>query len=148
MTITPDIDPDEFLRDCVRIEPLVIEEEFVRLPSDLAYWNGRFADCQRTYQLAKLDAEETEAKLRIIHREMLLAAGGKTTESQVDSAVTVDGATRDSRVKLIEADVAMKRVGGIVDAIRTKRDMVISLGAHMRAELQGDPVLRHQRAKT
>jgi len=146
MTISPEADPDEYLRDCVRIEPLVIEEEFVRLPADLAFWNERYSQCVRTFLMAKLDADECEARLRIVHREMLLATGAKVTESQVDSAVTQDGATRDARIRLIEAEAAKQRLGGIVDAIRTKRDMLISLGAHMRAELQGDPVLRRERA--
>jgi hypothetical protein len=139
-------DVGEYLRDCVRIEPLVIEEEYVRLPADLAYWNARFSESVQAFLTAKMNAEEHEARQRILHREILLAAGGKATESQVDAAVTCDPSIREVRIKYIAAEARKHHIGGIVDAIRTKRDMLISLGAHMRAELQGDPVLKTDRA--
>ncbi len=140
------VDVQEYLRDCVRIEPLVIEEEYVRLPADLAYWNARYSESVQAFLTEKMNSEEHEARQRILHREMLLAAGGKATESQVEAAVLCDPSMREARLRYITAEARKHHVAGIVDAIRTKRDMLISLGAHMRAELQGDPVLKQERA--
>jgi hypothetical protein len=145
-SISPEIDPDEYRRDCVRIEPLCMEEEFVRLPADLAHWNAQLSDAVRAFLLAKLNLEETEAKLTIVHREALIAENGKTTESQVAAAVTVDPKLHAARVMLIEAEVAKGRIGGFAEAVKAKRDMLISLGAQLRAEMQGDPSIRQTHA--
>jgi hypothetical protein len=136
--------PDEFLRDCVQIEPLALEEEFIRMPADLAYWTQRYAEAQRKCMLAKLDLDETDARLTLMHRERMLAVGDKATEKIVDSAVTSDPAMHAARAAFIEAEYEKNKLNGTVDAIRTKKDMLVSLGAHIRAELQGDPALRAQ----
>jgi len=45
------------VRSATTIEPLQIAEEYVRMPGDLAYWNGQYADAQEGYLRAKLRRE-------------------------------------------------------------------------------------------
>ena len=65
---------DAYLYDCVNVEPEALQEEFVRIPADLAYWNERYAQAHREHLLAKLDAERAEALADIpqAEREQLL----------------------------------------------------------------------------
>ena len=35
---------DRYAKECVTVEPLMIKEEYIRLPPDLYHWNGRYAD--------------------------------------------------------------------------------------------------------
>jgi hypothetical protein len=137
-------DPHTALMDAVKIEPLALQEEFVRLPSDLAYWNARYADAQRTFLVRKLELDQLNARLRIELRERLLVTESKVTESMVDSRVELDDRYGNARLAMVEAEADKMHKYGAVDALRAKRDMLVSLGAHVRAEMQHDPQLRDE----
>jgi hypothetical protein len=139
-------DPDKYLRDSVMIEPLQVSEEFVRLPSDLAYWNSKYADALRQHLLAKLTVEETEAELYGRHRDRLLAAGSKATVNEIDAAVQSDPELHQARLAAIDAEVTKARVHGIVSAVSAKRECLVSLGAQLRQEMENDPVVRARHA--
>jgi hypothetical protein len=62
----------------------------------------------------------------------------------VESAVEMDQRNFDAKMRAIEAEVDEKRLRGVLDAVRTKRDMLISLGAHVRIEMEHDPVIREE----
>lgn len=128
------------VKDAVEIEPLALQEEFIRVPSDLAHWNERYAHTLRSYLLAKAEVKELEARLSLEYRETL----EKPTERAIETSVDADSRMVEARLRLIEAEVAKVRTDGVLEAIRAKRDALVSLGAHIRAELQGDPSLRTQ----
>jgi hypothetical protein len=164
-----DLEIDDYLKDCTRIEPTALEEEFVRLPSDLAYWNERYSRAFKAFLCAKIDFERAEARAHIECREtLMIEAVGKAAEVTVSTteepkgkkapvvkvkAPTVDdinAATMEhpdlvkAREALLNAEVEKVRLFGVLDAVRAKREMIVSLGAHIRAEMQGDPSLREQ----
>lgn len=139
-----EVEPDEYLRQCVRIEPLAIQEEYVRLPSDLAYWNARYASALRQHMMAKIESERVAARLRIELREQLLGRNAKVTESMVDSAVETHPDWQTARLEEIDAEVRKVQLHGVLDALRTKREMLISLGAHVRKEMDHDPAIRRE----
>jgi hypothetical protein len=137
---------DSYVTDAVTIEPLALEEEFVRMPADLAYWNNQYANALRTYQLAKRAVEQLNALLTIEHRERLNRVVNRVTEAMIDSAVQIDERMDEAKEALIHAEVDKVRIAGVCEAVRTKRDMLISIGAHVRAEMARDPVIRTQHA--
>lgn len=136
---------DQYLAECVQIEPLAIEEEFVRVPADLAYWNERYTRAVDAFHRAKIRVSKLEALLSIEHREAL-TANGKATEKMIEAAVESDQRLLDARDSLVNAEVEKVRLAGYCEAVRTKRDMIISIGAHLRAEMGGDPSIRSQQA--
>lgn len=129
--------------ECVRIEPLAIEEEYIRLPSDLAYWSAELARAIEQSALAKNARELTAAEVAGEKREDLHALNGKApTVAQVEEAVTTDHRYQKAKHAEITTESRRMEILGTVEAIRAKRDMLISLGAHIRAELQRDPLIR------
>ncbi len=138
-----DLSVDQYLAQSVTVEPLQLEEEFVRLPADLAYWHARAADALREYQMSKLEQDKTEANLRIVVREHIIATGGKPTESQVESGVMLRPEYSEARARTIEAEVEYQRLRGVCEAVRVKRDALVALGQQARAEMS-DPVVRQQ----
>lgn len=136
-----DIEVDAYLADCVQIYPEAIQEEYVRMPSDLAYWAERYAKALRVYLGSKLDLDRSRARLRVACR-LDLEVQGKVTESMVESAVDQHPEMEVARLNYIEAEVEKVRISGLLDAIRTKKDMLVSLGAHVRTEMERDPLLR------
>lgn len=133
---------EDFLIATTRIDPLRLQDEFVSLPAVLAYWNQRYAESYERLQRAKVCEKRTRSILRIRKRQELLMSGVRVTESQVESAVDEAPEMVEAELDLIRAEAEKVRIQGACEAVRTKRDMVISIGAHVRAEMQGDPSLR------
>lgn len=138
------IDVEDYLLDCVRIEPLAIQEEFVRCPRDLAYWNERYANAYEEQVTAKLDLERLEGmtRIRIEAQHADAKPPKKVTVPTLDALVLNDDAVYAAKVRHLKAEVETVRIKGVLDAVRSKRDMIVSIGAHIRAEMAGDPSLR------
>lgn len=159
---------EQYLFDSVSITPEALSEEFARVSLDLAYWNAQYAEALKAYRFAEIEQKRTKAMLYIKHRTLLQEAAiaeahsspaevdakGKpkpvkverVTEAQVDSAVINDPDMVVMDNNLIVTEVEKEKVRGVLDAVRAKREMVVSLGAHIRAEMAGDPLLRTQLA--
>ena len=135
---------DAYLRDCVHIDPLQINEEFIRIPGDLAYWNGKYADALREFLMAKINKDRVKGILRIDCRDELVEAGKKPTEGLVNDHVDQHEDYIASAERLAAAETGKGRLYGVLDAVRSKKEMLISLGAHLRAEMEHDPLIRDQ----
>lgn len=144
MALIQDVEVEQYLRDCVNIEPLALNEEFIRLPADVAYWNERYSKAYRGWSTAKVELDRIRAQKNLEIREAAKTGGGKVTEAYVESLIEVDPAYVNSRMTLIEAEVEKTRLYGVLDAIRTKREMLVSLGAQIRQEMAGNPQLRSE----
>ena len=138
--------PEEYLQDCVKIEPLCIEEEYIRLPGDMAYWNSRYSDVYRHWLEMKVARDLAHNRLLMEHRELLLAksTSGRVTAAEVESHVVQDPIYLDAKAKELVAESEKIRLYGVMEALRAKRDMLISLGAHIRQERANDPMIRTQ----
>ena len=138
-------DPEKYLKDCVTIEPLAIQEEYVRLPSDLAYWNAQYAEAQKELQVAKVDLDVLERELyAVVRNELEQGAGKRVTEKMIEAGMGQSSVWVDAKKRVATAEGDRAKMYGILDAVRTKKEMLISLGAHLRIEMAGDPVLRDQ----
>lgn len=142
MEALDDLGVDDYLKQCVSIVPEAIQEEFMRIPAMLAYWNARYAQAIREHLNAKLDEKILRANLLPVIRTELMEAGAKLTESQVEAALDSNESLIEAQRRTIDADAAKAEAYGQLDAIRSKKEMLISLGAQLRAELQGDPLIR------
>ena len=127
---------DTYLETCVTVDDTVIQEEFMRLPSDYFYWAQQYTNARKDHRLAKLSCDETRARLGIELRLQIENERGKATESMVSAAIDSSAEWVSARTVEIEAESEMVRTQGILEAIRTKREMLISLGAHARAEMK------------
>jgi len=141
-------DLEEYRRACVRIEPMAIQEEYVRVPSDLAFWSESHANLYREWQLAKFDREKEwgfalERSRAMLHSEGVKnARGGGPTVDQVEARAVSDETYAVAKRNELFLEAETKRLYGMVDAVRTKRDMLVSLGAHIRAEMEHDPMIK------
>jgi hypothetical protein len=132
----------EELRRVIEIEPLALQEEYVRLPADMAYLNEQYAQAQKAYLYAKATADEVWARVWLESRTKLTAAGEKTTEALINATAATNREWLEAVERLTAADAERIRLRGHADAVGAKKEMLISLGAHIRSELEGDPQLR------
>lgn len=132
------------IKAAVSINPNAIQEEYVQLPATLHRWIQARVDAAEAHRLAELDETVMEEKLRIdvraLNDEALASKAadiGKVKKLTVDEAnalVVTDARYRAVHEKTIATAKAKETADGMVEAIKTKRDMLISLGATLRAE--------------
>lgn len=157
-----DIEVDEYLAASVQVEPLALQEEFVKLPSDLAYWGERYARAWRAFNLAKIKRDRVAADLHTSLREALFEAskasateaatsGGKVkvsakapTVGDIDAAVLVHPDMVAAEQEVLDTEVEKVRLWGVLEAIKCKKDMLVQLGAQARAEMQGNPLINEE----
>lgn len=131
---------DLFVPGITHIDPVLIQNEYIKLPAHLARANAVLVSRTEDYLHAKHAFEKTEAQISIEMREI---ASGKMTVNAVRDQVLVDKRYELAHLVLIDAEIEMRRVRAVVDAIHAKKEMLISLGATIRKELD-DPRIRDQ----
>lgn len=137
---------EEFTADSVKIDPVDLNREFCELAPRLAFWNARLADATEKAMETKADLEMERARKLLEVREELRLNKDKATVDEVNAKVLLDDDVSDAHAVYIGAEAERIRTKGIVEAILCKRDMLQSLGAKIRAEMAGDPILRSQLA--
>jgi hypothetical protein len=135
---------DGYLKECVHIFPEQIQEEYTRIPADLAYWNAQYAEAYRKHLLSKIERNRVTGELYADVRQAIVDSGARPTEKMIEATVERDAEFVGAAQACAEAEADVKKLYGVLDAIRSKRDMLVSLGAHIRVEMMGDPVLREQ----
>jgi hypothetical protein len=140
-----DLPFEDAIFDAVFTDPEQINEEFARVSADLAYWNTVYA--LRSGDAARLDVEcrRTKAAKYLYFREEIAQQGGRPTDEWVKSLVDSDEEVNLALLLRVDADAEKQRIYGIVDAIRAKKDMLVSIGATLRSELEHDPMIKEQR---
>jgi hypothetical protein len=130
--------------EAVTIMPELIQDEFVRVVPALARFNHVYAVAQKRFMRAQYNLKRLEAELYVASRNAIIEMGGKPTEAMIEAAVRTAPAYQACVDELVEAEFGKAEAYGNVDAIRTKKEMLISLGAHIRSELDGDPATRER----
>lgn len=121
------------------IDPHNIQQEFVNLPGELAYWCSQYASATEDFLTKKAAFEVTEARLAANARTTLEVQGKKATEATIMESTRTSPEWLAVRTALIRAEGNKVRIHGIVSAVEAKRDMLISLGSHIRAEMAAFP---------
>lgn len=117
------------------IDILDLQTEFVRLPGELARQNEEVADCMRVYLQCKRNKEALHSALYLRFRESHSSETKRVTEAFVEALIDNDPLYAKACGDLIEAEVDLKRAQGRAEALRAKKDALVSIGAHMRAEM-------------
>lgn len=135
----------DYLKECLELSPVAIQAEFCRMAGDVAFWNEEYRKVYKTFWCKKVEFERLESRLSLETRTMLENADSKTrvTEALVES--TMKAGSQEwikGRLELVEADCERVRLVGILESLRDKKDMLVSLGAHLREEMAGDPMLK------
>lgn len=147
MVNPPDL--EQYLKECVRVEPMLLEEEFVRLPSDIAFWSERYAEAYFHFLDRESYRKELYGRLYVEHNKALSMGRMGTrgpTVGEIDAAVLQDPLHAAARKEENQAEAAKIRLFGVMEALRAKKDALVSIGATRRAEMSGDPMIRRDAA--
>tara|TARA_Y100000590_G_scaffold378517_1_gene445502 strand:- start:20 stop:469 length:450 start_codon:yes stop_codon:yes gene_type:complete len=134
---------DEFLEEVIDINPLNIDEHFRKVPAELAYYNQQYADSFDKYLRAKMLCERAHAEAYKRISQDAESEGRRVTVSALEAAVLMDMSFQMAKEDLVEAESEKQRLRGKVEVVSAKKEMLISLGAHIRVEMN-DPMIRAQ----
>ncbi len=126
------------VRMVVDIDETDLIGEYASVSHHMARWGERYAVAQEAYLKAKLGRERSEARLRLGLREDWEAdpKNKRCTEAQLDALVKGHDHYAAAKVCEIEAEAKALSVRSVLNAIKAKADMLISLGAAQRAEMR------------
>jgi septal ring factor EnvC (AmiA/AmiB activator) len=120
----------------VAIDSSNLEKAFVEQSALYAYVATLYAEADHEVKDAKLHLERTEASVNQSVRELLESeSGGKRVVNQMVDAERIqhpDVVAAENR--LLAAQLNHTMLKGIMEALRIRSEMLISLGAHRRAE--------------
>jgi hypothetical protein len=141
-------DRQEFLRACLEINPTDLNQEFIKVPGEIAHWNEQFANATYAHATAKLTYEREYARLFVELRNTLDPNTKKPPSLELLKAMC----DADEDLGELAHDMNLKdadriHIRGLVDAVVRKADMLQSLGAKIREEHRGDAGLRRERAE-
>jgi len=111
-----------------------ITSEFAAQAGNYAYVATLAAEAELQEMLASHDKDKTFSKLYIRKRRDLEVIGTKFTEAVLNSHVEIDSDYEEVVDRLLNAKAQVQAMKAITRALEMKANMLISLGAHLRAE--------------
>lgn len=142
-------DKEKYAERCIQVDINDLQGEFVRLPSDLHYWRQEWVtavghEAEATGLRKAAAGAIKDAYATTYQRLKQLKADGAQkalSEAAIAEAIQLDPeyqeAIKAERYQAAhEANMALAtaRASAMVEAIQAKKEMIISLGAHVRAE--------------
>lgn len=133
-----------YIESAVTVNDNDISGEYMRVPGDLAYFVKKYAEAEYAYLAAKAEVDRQKGGAYERARKDLEEDPDvkKATEKMVEARAANDALLVGALEDLAFASSQRKLFDGYVDAVKTKRDMLISLGAHMRKERDAEPMIR------
>lgn len=116
------------------IDPESVKDEYVRIPAYIATLNTVYAQALKIAILAKHRRDKVYAEL---YNEIVSDADKKPAEATIKQMVMLDDRYTDAVTQYAEAEYKKELAWGRAQAMIAKKDMVVSLGAHVRQELGG-----------
>jgi hypothetical protein len=126
-------------RDAVAINPGMLRDEFVAFPGVLSDYGDRYAEAISEAAAKSEQLEDVEAEVYLE-----LRAEGGHTEATIKAKIRRDTRVRMARELWLAAEARKSRMRHkVMDPLYAKKEMLISIGAHQRAELNGDPMVKY-----
>lgn len=131
-------------RSVAEIDQDNVEAEMRELPSLMAYANAQYSAAHLKSLLAEMNAKRSEARLYLTQRALWEGQKAKFTEKMLEAAVRDQPEWVDAMTLRYEADAERERLKGYVFALQAKKDMLVSIGQRINAEMRADPLAAAQ----
>lgn len=121
-----------------------LNAEFCRIPGDIDYYGELYAKASGKLQKIKIELKREEAKSFLVHKN---TGSGSRPGTAPSDKVCEQVALQDRDViqlqdQYVEASIETEKLKNTMEALKTKRDMLIQLGASERKTREYNPVIR------
>jgi len=121
----------EDLQKLARIDPMALDKECIRLPTNFFAVSNLLAEARSIYDQARIESERVEAQVSGEVRQDPRAFGlGKLTEAGIHDVVVKDKRVQEAQKNLLEARQQFDVLQAAVGALETKKsslEMMIKL---------------------
>ena len=118
------------------IDETRIREHFVEIPAQIAFAGNNCAMLGKDAARRHFQYKEQRATIKEQLRALASAKGERMTESRLDAMVESDMSVGHAYREYLDAQEEYDFSKAHLEGLRTKRDMLINLGAHLRTEMQ------------
>ena len=118
----------------VALDDSGVDHTLNNLPAIYGYIAMLMAEAKHNMDLAEVELEQQEARLRKEIRENMKKQGAKITEKTLDAEVIVAPGYIVKRVEVLEATTKYNLVRNLLTTIEYKKDMAIQISANTRNE--------------
>lgn len=129
----------------VQIDDLQLDDAFKNVPGDLAFWNARGSAAVELWLLEKHELKVVEAKIWLKNRKLTEDVKPRPTERDLIAMMHEHPDWVVANLRFVSAEGEKSKALGFAEAVRAKKDMLQSVGAMLRAEMKGDPVVKRDR---
>jgi len=123
------------VRPSFGIVPEDVKNEYIRMAPQIARATEEYSEALSDMLEKKQQRDEIYAAL---YQEVCCAADKKPAENTIKYTILAAPSYQDACRAYSTAEVRKAQISGDLEALRTKRDMLVSLGAHVRIELKAD----------
>ena len=121
------------IQDAVSIDESQLSIEFANFSATYMFWLWNRAEMQTAVNLwsTKLDTEKAQA--REVLKKEAEDLSLKMTVDDLKEKIRLQPGVVHAQTQLNFAEAEEKRLAAVCEALRSKKDMLVSLGAHQRA---------------
>lgn len=120
----------------LKIDEARIREHFVEIPTQIAFAGNNCAMLGKDAARRNFQYKEQRAVTKEQLRALASAKGERMTESRLDAMVESDTSVGNAYRQYLDAQEEYDFSKAHLEGLRTKRDMLVNLGAHLRTEMQ------------
>ncbi len=130
---------EEPIAEALSMDPTNIKRDFVQLPGHFAFYGEKAAVAMRSQLRAKAEVKRCRARVYLDFKEdaEVERADGtkrKFSEAQLDAMVETHPHVVEAGDELIECEYQKAHAYGELEALRSKRDALVSITGHVRDE--------------
>jgi len=111
-----------------------LTEHFAEQASIFGFFSVQLAEADRLFGIAKLGVDQEYALADAHYRNEHIEFEEKYTEPSIKAEIALDEDYQKALDKQYQAKYNMDVIKSIVNALKMKADMLISMGAHLRQE--------------
>lgn len=126
------IDLDELME----VDPNDLTNEFASQAALYAHYATLLADADEVLSNADISKDEEYSTADLEWRLEMAEAGEKVTEGKITALVRSDETVVKAMAALVEAQHNRDTLRAVVRALEMRADMLVSLGAHLRHEME------------
>lgn len=131
-----DSDPATSIQTGALDSNLVINEEYLRLPGDMATRTKWYAESVGRWLVAKASTKLLWSTLFMKYRETVTPEGKVPSEKYIECCIEADASYRSSVAYRDECEVDKLKMAGEVAAIEYKSESLVGIGANIRKEME------------
>ncbi len=122
------------LADILEIHEVELTKHFAEQASIFGHFSIQLAEADRLFGIAKMMAEQQYAEADSYYRDEHNEAEEKYTEPSIRAEIALDGDYQKALDKQRNAMHNVAVLKAVVNALKMKAEMLISMGAHLRQE--------------